>query len=363
MKLILSALILFGSMPLYAQSLLQTTRGNKFNPGIGMNALTLFQNSARDTETDGFSLQEIEMQFSSDVDAYFRAEATLSLHPEHSEEEEEEDDAHDHTSYSIEPEVVFMETTSVPGVTLRAGLLYAQFAKYNEIHTHAQPFIKKSQLQEYMFGDEPFSETGASASFLAPLVPWFSEVTLQVMQPTNSEVLVDAHHTLAYLARVKNLWEFGDELTMEFTQSFLKFSAHSHGSEIEDGTNMYGLDLTFKWKPLKNGRASAFMWSTEFMHKDRNDSVTTKNGGVTSFMRYQFLPRWYAQAQYEFIGLGKNEDLKDLNAYAALVGFVPTEFSAVRAQFESIHDGAEKPEKRVSLQVNVSIGAHPAHLY
>ena len=66
----------------YAQSLLNTSRGNKFNPAIGLNALTLYQNNSRTSEEDGFGIQEIELQFSSDVDAYFRAEATLALHQE-----------------------------------------------------------------------------------------------------------------------------------------------------------------------------------------------------------------------------------------------------------------------------------------
>lgn len=100
MKTFLFLFVFFISSTSYSQSLLNTSRGNKFNPAIGLNALTLYQNNSRTSEEDGFALQEIELQFSSDVDAYFRAEATIGLHQEEEEEEEGEgegeEEAHGH---------------------------------------------------------------------------------------------------------------------------------------------------------------------------------------------------------------------------------------------------------------------------
>ncbi len=348
--------LFFVTSLIYGQSLLKNSKGNKFNPSIGFNALTLYKNSLRNPETDGFSLQEVELQFSSDVDAYFRAEATIGLHQEESEEEE-----HSH-EFKIDPEVVFVETTSIPKLTVRVGKFYAEFGKYNALHSHALPFIYKSQLQENIFGEESFSEVGLSLSFLAPF-SWFSEVYVQALQPTNETLFVDSHHSLAYLLKWKNLWELSDSLTFEVGTSGLSFANHSHGSSVEDKTSLLGADFTFKWRPTKDGRSSSFLWSTEYIHKKRTGSINEKNGGVTTFMRYQFAKRWYTQAQYEFIGFDKSEGVADSNSYAGLIAFIPTEFSSIRAQYDSIHDGQAKDEKRISLQLNVSIGAHPAHQY
>lgn len=343
------------SQSLLAQSLAPSSRGNSFNPAIGLNALSLFKNSSRGSHDDGFELQEVELQLSSDVDAYFRAEARLALHPE-------EDDGAGHThSFAFEPEEVFVETISIPRVTIRAGKFYANFGKYNIIHTHALPFIYRSQLQLAMFGDEGLSENGIRASFLAPL-PWFSDVTIHAMQPTNEEVFTDSHRTLAYLLKWTNLWDLSDSLTFELGTSALTHSAHDHESEIEDKTSMYGADFTFKWRPLKNGNSASLMWSTEFIHKDRSGTNNLKNSGYNTFVRYQLSRRWFTQLQYEHLGLGQNLG-KDLNAYTGLVAFVPTEFSAIRLQYDSIHDGEDKPNKRMMLQLNISIGAHPAHMY
>jgi len=340
----------------YAQGLSQTSRGSKFNPDIGLNALTLFKNSAKDAEEDGFSLQEVELQFSSDVDAYFRAEATLGVHEEHN-----TGSGHAH-EYKIEPEEVFVETISIPGLTIKTGRFFVGFGKYNVYHTHALPFIYRAKLQETMFGEEALSEAGIGLSALIP-VGWFSEFSAQVVQPTNDTLFVDSHHQPAYVMKWKNLWEFGDSSTIEWGASGLLFSAHDHGSTLEDKTSLLGTDLTFKWRPTHGGKNASFVWSNEFIHVDRAGSDTTKNGGVTSFMRVQMAERWHVGAQYEYIGFGKNEGTKDTNAYAGLLAYTPTEFSQIRAQYDSIHDGSLEDEKRISLQFNISIGAHPAHQY
>lgn len=339
----------------YAQGLSQTSRGNKFNPDIGVNVLSLFKNSAVDSEEDGFSLQEVEMQFSSDVDAYFRAEVMLGLHQEHG------TSGHTH-EYKIEPEEAFIETLSIPGLTVKVGKFYVGFGKYNAFHSHALPFIYKGKVQETMFGEENLSESGISFSSLVP-VGWFSEITAQAVQPTNDTLFVDSHHQPAYIVKWKNLWELNDSSTLEWGASGLLFSAHDHSSSAEEKTNLLGTDLTYKWRPTKNGKSSSFIWSNEFIHKDRAGSNTTKNAGVTSFMRYQLAERWHVGAQYEYLGFTKNAGTKDTNTYAGLIAYVPTEFSQIRAQYDNIHDGSLKAEKRISLQFNISIGAHPAHQY
>ncbi len=356
MKKSLLLMILFGFISVSAQSLSQMSRGNKFNPAIGVNALTLYKNGSRNDVDDGISLQEVELQFSSDVDAYFRAEATIGIH-----QEEGQEGSHSH-EFKVEPEEVFVETLSIPNITLKIGKFYANFGKYNGVHSHALPFIYRGIVQEEMFGDEGLAEAGLGVSFLAP-TNWFSEVSLQAIQPTNETLFVDSHRAMAYVLKWKNLWDLSDAMTLEWGLSALNFSNHTHGSSLEDKTNLYGTDLTLKWRPTKGGKFSSFMWSTEFIHKDISGSNNDKNGGITSFLRYQLTQRWYAQAQYEFLGLGKNDEEKDKNVYSALIAYIPTEFSSIRAQYDSIHDGMDKPIKRLSLQLNISIGAHPAHVY
>lgn len=344
---------------IHAKGLGDRSRGNKFNPDIGLNGLLLYKNSVREVETDGFDVQELELQFSSDIDAYFRAEATLAFHKEEAETEGE----HSH-EFKVHPEEVFVETINLKGITIKAGKFYAEIGKYNSTHTHALPFIYRSKLHENTYGEEGLGEVGIAFSYLVP-ASWFFDITAQVLQPTNETLFVDSHHNPAYLLKLKNLFEIGDSSTLEFGISGLKHSNHGHGTgTVEEKTDLLGADMTFKWRPTEGGKSSSFVWSTEFLHKDRAGTSIDRTGGLTTFMRYQLAQRWYVQGQYEHLGFTKNDAVKVTNAYAGLIGFVPTEFSSLRLQYDQIHDGLQiKAEKRLSLQLNFSIGAHPAHTY
>lgn len=212
-----------------------------------------------------------------------------------------------------------------------------------------------------MFGDEGLAETGLGVSFLAP-ASWFSELSLQALQPKNTTVFVESHHSLAYVLKWKNLWDLSDATTIEWGLSGLSFSTHAHDSSNEEGTGMYGTDLTLKWRPTKDSKSTSFMWSTEFIYKDKRFGDTNDTDGLTSFVRYQLKQRWFLQAQYESFNDQVN-DANDINGYSFLVAYIPTEFSSIRAQYDSYDDGQAKRDRRFLLQLNISIGAHPAHTY
>ncbi len=61
------------------------SRGNSFNPDIGLNLLLLYRNSNRGNDPNvedrnGASVEEAELQFSSDVDPYWRLVGTFAFH-------------------------------------------------------------------------------------------------------------------------------------------------------------------------------------------------------------------------------------------------------------------------------------------
>lgn len=341
------------TQPSLAQGLSKRARGNSFNPQIGLNTLFSYKNTNKDTSSDGFSFDEAELQFSSDVDAYFRAEATIAIHKE-VEEESHGDHTHSHTSYAVEPEEVFVETTSLPAVTLKAGKFLVDFGKINRTHTHALPFVDKGLLQENVFGDEGLSEVGAGISGLVPL-PWFSELSYSALQGDNESVFnADDKHALAHVARFTNLFELSQSSTIE-----LGFSGATQSAHEESKTNIYGADLTFKWKPVNLGKYNSFAWSTEYINKDKKGESSSEVKGVSSYLKYQTSQRTFVQYRYEDLTV----DSSDKSSHSALLAYVPSEFSSIRLQYDQIDDGGDEDEKKVTLQFNISIGAHPAHNY
>ena len=346
----------------FAQTSMFTNRGSQFNPALGLNAMMLMQDSQVDAEGDGFALQGVELQFNSDIDAYFRAQIVIGIHQKEHEHEEGAAEEEEEHGYEVHPEEAYFETISIPGITLKGGKFLSQFGKYNMIHLHALPFIYRGVVQKEMFGHEGFASSGVSGSFFVP-VSWFSELTIEALQPENEKLFEESHHATVYVAKLKNLWDLNDSTTLEWGLSGLSYKRASYNDHKEETTSLWGSDFTIKWRPTKNGRGQSAMWSTEFIHKKREGSTENENAGITSFVRYQLKQRWFAQAQYEYLGINRSDNEKYTHGSSALLGFVPSEFSAIRLQYDIIKEQNKEDEKKISLQFNVSIGAHPAHTY
>jgi len=327
----------------YAYS--NTSRGNTFNPDIGVNLLFLDQSSDRDRDEDGSSLQEAEIQFSSDVDTYFTAKALFAIEKEEGE-------------YVFEPEEVYVETIAVPYITLKIGKSKMPIGKHNQLHSHAYPFINAPLANDAILGDEGLNETGFGASGLIPL-PWFSELTLDYTQGENEELFnSDWRSNKLIVGRFKNLWDLNDSTTLEFGISSAKGKNSDH---LE--TTLKGADLTLKWRPTSGGKFQSVEWGSEYLEKNRKGADDGELSGVVSHLKYQLAQRWYVQYRYDYLGLNHIDEITPSQRHTALVAFLPSEFSAIRAQYETIDDGEDKDERRVSLQLNISIGAHPAHTY
>jgi len=337
-----------------------TTRGNAFNPDTSVNLLSLFNSGDRGTPSNnGLSLQEVEMQFAADVDPYFRASALFSVGPDGT------------GGFEIDPEEVFAETRSLPYVNLKAGKFKATLGRHNQLHTHAFPMIDAPLIHTILLGDEGLNDAGLSAALLLP-TPWYSEVTLQVFGG-RSATLFDSPTSddIATVAHWKNLWDLSDSATIEAGVS------QASGANSRAGrSNVYGGDLTLKYRPVEGGKYTSFQWSAEYLLADRKgfaaDSAAgaatlgdlKRLDGIATWIQYQFWERWVFGARYEVAGLGSRADLESQKRESALIGFLPTEFSGLRLQYEHVPGIAgATDEHRVALQLNISIGAHPAHAY
>src|SRR6185295_19409236 len=146
------------------------------------------------------------------------------------------------TEFGIDPEEVFLETISLPSVTLRAGKFKAALGKHNMLHTHAYPFIDAPLINQVLLGDEGLNEVGFSAAVLLPS-PWFSEFTAQLVTNSNDTLYNSpSSKDMAGVGRLKNLFDLTDDLTMEMGVSgTVGRNMFSKTSSVVAG------DLTFKW--------------------------------------------------------------------------------------------------------------------
>lgn len=348
--------IIFVSLICFLTSLSQAapaTRG-AMNPDISANFLGLYQNSTglSDDRTvvphNGFTLQEAELQFTADVDPYLRAVALLAFKQENGSVE-----------YGVDPEEVYLETISVPGVTLKAGKFKMAVGRHNLLHTHAFPFIDAPLIQQRLLGDEGLNDNGISAAALIP-AKWYSEMTLQGFSLSNTDMFGSPRSgDIGGLIHLKNLWDLSADSTLEFGAT-----GASGKNELDNVASLWGVDLTYKWRPSDGGKYSSYSWSTEFLSGNRRGRVGENLGGIATWFQFQFDQRWWFQARYEYLGLPHADTTPYQIKETILLGFFPSEFSGIRLQVDNVTtQGISKDEQKIALQYNVSIGAHPAHAY
>jgi hypothetical protein len=322
-------------------------------------------NAPTSEEPNGMRIQEAELQVFSDVDPYTKLTALFAV-------------AQEDGAWGIEPEEIFVDTLHIPHLTLRAGKFKTAFGRHNVLHTHAYPFIDAPLINEVLLGEEGMNDVGVSAAALIP-ANWYSEVTFQVLSghTPESTYFNDRYpNTQVYVAHFKNLWDLSEELTAE-----AGISGASGKNAVDDGanvnrgvTNFYGADLTFKWRPVVGGKYRALSWSTESInrHIGRHGSAN-QGSGYQSSLQYQFTERWWAQVRGEYLKVSDDDMVAPLDIaphqrkYSALIGYFPSEFSGARLQYSYLADGGEdeehRPEHKIYLQLNFTIGAHPAHSY
>ena len=347
--------VLFLSAPALAAD-----KGKAFNPDISANFLGLIQHGSNYSSDrsqkprEGAQLQEAELQFTSDVDAYLRAVALFSVKQEAGKSE-----------FSVDPEEVYVETISLPVVTIRGGKFKMALGRHNQLHSHAFPFIDAPVIHQRLLGDEGLNENGVSVAALLP-APWFSELTLQA-HTLGNETQYKSRNSGDWggVAHFKNLWDLSDSLTME-----LGLSGGAGNNQFGKKASILGSDLTFKWRPTEGGKYRSLAWSSEYLLAQRpgleDASLESQQtlGGLASWLQYQFAERWWVQGRYEYVGLPKSKILSVVTKQSALLGFFPSEFSGFRVQYDWIQDRARpKKDYAIAFQYNVSIGAHPAHAY
>lgn len=323
-----------------------------FNPAISVNGLLLGtytdqgrDDSSREVKT-GMKIQEVELRFTANIDSYLHGDLTIAFEGD-----------------EVEIEEIIASLLATNNLSFRIGKFFTPFGKHNQLHTHAFPFIDAPLINEEILGEEGINEVGVGAALLLP-TPWFSEIDLLMLEGENDLFNGPLNDDFLYMIHLKNLVELTDELTAELGGSFA-YGRNDLVNGAYNSTKLFGADLTFKWKPSGRELYRTLIWQTEFIQSSRD--VDKK--GFYSLVQYQFARRWWAQGRYDFFTIprdtvgGGGEVAQDKNRYAALVAFAPSEFSALRLQYNFLDQSAAENEHQVLLQLNFTFGSHPAHKY
>ena len=355
------------------------------------------QLGGHDPNQRGFTVQGAELNLQGAVDPYFRGNANIVFQLDS-----------DGESF-IELEEAWLETVSLPGnFQIRAGQYLTEFGRINTQHPHSWGFVDAPLVSGRLLGEDGIRNPGARFSWLVP-TPFYSELFFGVQnsQGGTANGFRDDHGGEGFLGRVNTQGRvktagdmlystrYAASIDLSDTQTLLAGASAAfgpNGSGTDTDTQIYGVDVYWKWKPSNAHAGFPFVsWQTEGMLRKYQAGTSTSldltgdtipdfvpretltDWGFYSQLLYGFRPGWVAGLRGDYVThskIGAYEDLYGADAERAMrwrispnLTWYPTEFSKIRLQYNYDDRDSIGTDHSVWLQFEFLLGAHAAHKF
>jgi hypothetical protein len=310
---------------------------------------------------NAMELHESEAAFQAVVDPYARADFFISFGEE-----------------GVSVEEGFITLTSLPGGLLtKVGKMRAAFGKVNSLHNHVLPWADRPLvIGNLVGGEDGIDDAGISVARLIPN-PWiFLEATGQVFRgdsgtdPDGNAVFQTTRRSeLGYVGHLRGYKDLTDNANIDLGVSY----SHGHNG-VSDGnladpgsrvTELYGIDATYRWKPLQRSIYHSFVGRSEaiWSRRDQLNGLQSAHGLYVSG-DYQVGRRWFAGVRFDRSAHATDAALTDTGG-SFTVTYWPSEFSQVRVQYRRTNyetaPSIVSSANEVLFQFQFSIGAHGAH--
>jgi hypothetical protein len=299
------------------------------------------------------AMPESEVSFRAVVDPYMRADFYLAFGEE-----------------GVELEEGFATLTALPGnLQAQVGKMRAAFGKVNALHTHLLPWADRPLVIDNLVGgEEGLSDAGVSVARLMPIGNVFFEVTGQVFRgdAAGGELYQSSQPgDLSYVGHLRGYFDITESTNLDFGGSYSR--GHNAAGVVDDvdigrfTTQLFGVDATFRWRPLTRAIYRQFVARTEYIrsHRDQFDGLQ-QAGGFYLSGDYQFARRWWIGGRLDHSGRADDASLLD-RGQSFLLTFKPSEFSQLRGQYRRTAYADGPTAHEFLMQFQFAIGAHGAH--
>src|SRR5258706_12698455 len=228
------------------------------------NDIEQLQPGGHDPKQRGFTIQNLETTFEGKVDPYFRGQANIVMQLTPGGET------------TLEAEEAYFETMSLPlNLQVKGGQFFTEFGRLNPSHPHTWDFVDQPLVNARVFGEDGLRNPGARISWLAP-TPFYSGLNFPVQntQGATAHSFRNTHEDGPFLGRTHTLGTVGNVGDMLFVPRYVASFDLSDSQTILGGvsaafgpngsgphadTEVYGVDLFYKWKPVNQHSGFPFV--------------------------------------------------------------------------------------------------------
>lgn len=296
-----------------------------------------------------FEMHESELGFQAIIDPYARGDFFLSFGEE-----------------GVTLEEGYITFTALPaGFVAKAGKMRAAFGKVNLMHNHVLPWVDRPLVTNSLVGGEDgIDDAGISIERIIPAPKGiFLEATGQLYRGDSG----DAEHPL-FKASTKNdvtpvahLRAYKDITESTNVDLGLSYARGHNNLGTNFLTQLYGIDATVRWKPLRRSIYHSFVGRGEFIWSQRQQRPFEQRAfGFYTSGDYQFARRWFVGGRFDRSDRSEFANLTDQGA-SVLLTYWPSEFSQIRGQYRFTRYAGNIDTHELLMQAIFSLGAHGAH--
>jgi hypothetical protein len=229
----------------------------------------------------------------------------------------------------------FITFTSLPqSLVAKVGKMRSAFGKVNTMHNHVLPWIDRPLVTTNLVGGEDgINDAGVSVQRILPAPKGiFLEATGQVFRGDTEGVYKawqkNDVSTVGHLRAYKDITE---STNLDLGLSYSRGSNDFGPNFI---TNLYGVDASLRWKPLRRSIYHSFVARSEFVWSQRQQVPSEQRAfGMYAAADYQLGRRWFLGGRYDRSDRSNFANLTDKGGSVVLT-YWPSEFSQIRGQYE-----------------------------
>ncbi|HET7440745.1 MAG TPA: hypothetical protein VFJ47_05530 [Terriglobales bacterium] len=305
-----------------------------------------------------FQMHESELGLQAIIDPYARGDFFISFGEE-----------------GVNLEEGYITFTALPaGFVAKAGKMRSVFGKVNLMHNHVLPWVDRPIVSENLVGGEDgIDDAGISIERILPAPKGiFLEATGQLFRGDSADVFrANTRGDLSTVAHLRGYKDINESTNLDIGLSYARghsaptipLTSGLFASDVgpDSITQLYGVDATLRWKPLRRSIYHSFIARSELIWNQRQQlSREQRAFGFYTSADYQFARRWFLGGRFDRSGRSRFDNLTDQGGSVVLT-YWPSEFSQIRGQYRLTHYAENITANEVFMQLIFSLGAHGAH--